>query len=89
MGKELIILEIASTDLLLELKTSLRVTGEKTEIVLSTCGQNLDLAVMKLFQILQFLMVLYPLEFLPLSKVEPILNLWPNKKRRESRNTRK
>lgn len=68
---------------------SLRVTGRNTDNVLLTCGQNLVLPVMKLFQILQFLTVLCHLELLPLLIVEFIQNLWLNKKKRETRNTRK
>lgn len=68
---------------------SLRVTGRNTDNVLLTCGQNLVLPVMKLFQILQFLTVLCHLELLPLLIVEFIQNLWLNKRKRETRNTRK
>ena len=68
---------------------SLRVTGRNTDNVLLTCGQNLALPVMKLFQILQFLTVLCHLELLPLLIVEFIQNLWLNKRKRETRNTRK
>lgn len=68
---------------------SLRVTGKNTENVLLICGQSLVLPVMKLFQILQFLTVLYPRVLLPPLIVELIQNLWLNKKKRETRNTRK